>query len=93
MLAVSGVILGAWYMLWMYQRVFFGPVREPEREPSPDPSAPPPLDLCWREVCCLTPLVVLILWIGLQPRFFLDRMAPTLDARRRRRCRRSANMI
>jgi NADH-quinone oxidoreductase subunit M len=79
-LAVSGVILGAWYMLWMYQRVFFGPVREPEREPSPEPSAPPPLDLCWREVCCLTPLVVLILWIGLQPRFFLDRMAPTLDA-------------
>ena len=29
MLSVCGVVLGAWYMLWMYQRVFFGPVREP----------------------------------------------------------------
>ena len=30
-LGVGGVILGAWYMLWMYQRMFFGPPREPER--------------------------------------------------------------
>jgi NADH-quinone oxidoreductase subunit M len=28
-LAVSGVVLGAWYMLWLVQRVFFGPLREP----------------------------------------------------------------
>ena len=26
-----GVVLGAWYMLWLVQRVFFGPLREPER--------------------------------------------------------------
>jgi hypothetical protein len=32
-----------------------------------------------REVLALSPLLVFILWIGLQPRFFLDRMAPTLD--------------
>lgn len=31
-LAVFGVVLGAWYMLWLYQRVFFGPLREPEVE-------------------------------------------------------------
>ena len=74
-LAVSGVILGAWYMLWMYQRVFFGPLREPEHEPA----TTPPRDLSPREVCCLGPLLVFILWIGLQPRFFLDRMSPTLD--------------
>jgi NADH-quinone oxidoreductase subunit M len=74
-LAVGGVILGAWYMLWMYQRVFFGPLREPEHEPA----GPAPRDLCGREVCCLVPLVVFIFWIGLQPRFFLDRMAPTLE--------------
>ena len=73
-LGVVGVVLGAWYMLWMYQRVFFGPLREPP----PEPDAPPPRDLCPREVACLAPLLVLIVWIGLQPRFFLDRMAPTL---------------
>lgn len=28
-LAVSGVVLGAWYMLWLVQRVFYGPVKEP----------------------------------------------------------------
>jgi NADH-quinone oxidoreductase subunit M len=74
-LAVSGVILGAWYMLWLYQRVFFGPLREPAH-----PSATRPRDLSAREVCCLAPLVILIVWIGIWPRFFLDRMAPTLDA-------------
>jgi NADH-quinone oxidoreductase subunit M len=31
-LAVFGVVLGAWYMLWLYQRVFFGPLHEPEVE-------------------------------------------------------------
>ena len=34
-LAVSGVVLGAWYMLWLVQRVFFGPLKEPhEHGPS-----------------------------------------------------------
>jgi NADH-quinone oxidoreductase subunit M len=74
-LSVAGVVLGAWYMLWMYQRVFFGPVREPP----PRADAPPVRDLSLREVLTLSPLLVFILWIGLQPRFFLDRMAPTLD--------------
>jgi len=74
-LSVTGVVLGAWYMLWMYQRVFFGPVREPP----PHADAPPVRDLSLREVLTLSPLLVFIVWIGLQPRFFLDRMAPTLD--------------
>lgn len=73
---VGGVILGAWYMLWMVQRVFFGQLREPERKPA-DAS---PHDLSLREIGCLAPLLVLIIWIGLYPRFFLDRMTPTLDA-------------
>ncbi|MCE9606796.1 MAG: NADH-quinone oxidoreductase subunit M [Planctomycetia bacterium] len=38
-LAVFGVVLGAWYMLWLYQRVFFGPLREPGHEPAPAASA------------------------------------------------------
>ncbi len=37
-LAVFGVVLGAWYMLWLVQRVFFGPLRESEHE---HPSHPP----------------------------------------------------
>jgi NADH-quinone oxidoreductase subunit M len=31
-LSVSGVVLGAWYMLWLIQRVFFGPLKEPQHE-------------------------------------------------------------
>ena len=42
-LAVSGVVLGAWYMLWMVQRVFFGPLRERKH-------AEPIADLSLREV-------------------------------------------
>ncbi len=74
--AVSGVVLGAWYMLYLVQRVFFGPLREPKH----DPKEPPVRDLSTREICALAPLCVFILWIGLQPSFFLDRMSPTLDA-------------
>ena len=74
-LAVSGVVLGAWYMLWLVQRVFFGPLKEPQH----DPDDPPIVDMKWREVAALAPLCVFVLWIGLQPKYFLDRMAPTLN--------------
>jgi NADH-quinone oxidoreductase subunit M len=97
--SLAGVVLGAWYILWMYQRVFFGPVHEPHHEPPPSDvstptagndqsgtssppasTAPPVSDLSLREVLTLTPLVVMIFWIGLWPQFFVDRMQPTLDA-------------
>jgi NADH-quinone oxidoreductase subunit M len=74
-LGVAGVVLGAWYMLWLVQRVFFGPVREPKH----DEDAPPVKDLGLREVLALAPLGVFIVWIGVQPEFFLDRMAPALE--------------
>jgi NADH-quinone oxidoreductase subunit M len=73
-LAVAGVVLGAWYMLWLVQRVFFGPLSEPTH----DADAPPIRDLSFREVAALAPLVVFIFWIGLQPGFFVDRIGPTL---------------
>ena len=71
-LAVSGVVLGAWYMLWMVQRVFFGPIREPHHD-----GGEPVRDLGGREIAALAPLCVFIVWIGLHPGFFLDRMEPT----------------
>ena len=74
-LAVAGVVLGAWYMLGLVRRVFFGPLREPKVHAD----AAPVRDLGLREVFALAPLAVLIVWIGVQPDFFLRRMAPTLD--------------
>ncbi len=71
-LAVSGVLWGAWYMLSLVARVFFGPLRERKH-------AEPIADLRLHEILALAPLCVVIVWIGVQPGFFLDRMAPSLD--------------
>ena len=88
-LAVSGVVLGAWYMLWMYQRVFFGPLREPAHRAG----RPPPRDLsgarsaAWRRWWCS--------FSGSA----CSRGSSSIAWRRRwmpwwpRRCERSANMI
>jgi NADH-quinone oxidoreductase subunit M len=73
-LAVLGVVLGAWYMLYLVQRVCFGPLREPPH----DHDAPPVRDLSARELLALAPLAVLVIWIGVAPRFFLDRSSATL---------------
>ena len=74
-LALLGVVLGAWYMLWLVQRVFFGKPHTPAQHGEDHP----PADLTAREIAALAPLAVLVLWIGLHPQFFLDRMGPTLD--------------
>ncbi len=71
-LAVLGVVLGAWYMLWLVQRVFFGPLREPA-------TGHPVQDLSWREIGALSPLAVFVFWIGLFPNHFLRPMAPALE--------------
>ncbi|MDH3716692.1 MAG: NADH-quinone oxidoreductase subunit M [Planctomycetota bacterium] len=75
-LAVSGVVLGAWYMLWLVQRVFFGPLKQPSNAGDDQQGVQ---DLSYREVFALAPLAVFVLWIGIQPKFFLDRMAPSLS--------------
>jgi NADH-quinone oxidoreductase subunit M len=72
-LAVMGVVLGAWYMLSLVQRVFFGRVKEPAVHR-------PVVDLGGREIAALMPLAVLVFWIGLYPRYFLDRMTPALNS-------------
>lgn len=69
--AASGVILGAVYMLWMVQRVFFGPITNPKNEKL--------TDLNLREMAYFAPLIVLIFWIGLYPNFFLSKMHKSVD--------------
>ncbi|MDX1947395.1 MAG: NADH-quinone oxidoreductase subunit M [Pirellulaceae bacterium] len=76
-LSVSGVVLGAWYMLWLVQRVFFGPLKEPEAASHHEIH-----DMSWREIAALVPLAVFVFWIGLRPGDFLSRMEPTLEAAR-----------
>ncbi len=72
--AVFGVVLGAWYMLYLVQRVFFGPLIEPQG----DHAGHGVRDLAPREVLALAPLAVFIFWIGLHPEFFLSRIRPAL---------------
>jgi NADH-quinone oxidoreductase subunit M len=57
-----GVVLGAAYLLWLYQRVMFGPVTNPINEKLPDLNA--------REYATLIPLVILAFWIGIYPKPF-----------------------
>jgi NADH-quinone oxidoreductase subunit M len=74
-LAMGGVVLGAWYMLYLVQRVFFGPLKEPHHEGEHHEVH----DLSLREILALAPLCVFMLWIGLQPDVFRQRMEPTLN--------------
>jgi NADH-quinone oxidoreductase subunit M len=60
--AVPGVVLAASYLLWLYQRVFFGTVTNPKNEKLHD--------LTPREVATFVPLVVMAFWIGLYPKPF-----------------------
>jgi NADH-quinone oxidoreductase subunit M len=62
--AVVGVILAAAYLLWLYQRVFFGPVTNPKNEKLHD--------LTPREVATFVPLIIMALWIGLYPKPFFE---------------------
>jgi len=76
LLAVVGVVLGAWYMLWAVQRVFFGGSREPPRHDAHGHGhghgeAGERLDIRWHEFVALAPLAVFVLWIGLVPQTFL----------------------
>jgi NADH-quinone oxidoreductase subunit M len=68
--AATGVILAVCYLLWMYQRVMFGKVTHDENKNLPD--------LSLREKVIFVPLVVMIIWIGVYPSPFLNRMEPSV---------------
>jgi NADH-quinone oxidoreductase subunit M len=94
-IAALGMILGAYYLLWMLQRVVFGPLREPVHAHAMPPLAGGSDDhgghdthghasttrpIGWHEVAGLTPLMVLIVLIGVWPAPIFNRMRPSVRA-------------
>ncbi len=69
--AVTGIVLGAAYMLWLFQRTMFG---EPQGDDNLNMT-----DLNFRQVSYMMPLVILMFWIGLYPKPFLSRVEPTVN--------------
>ena len=69
--AASGVVLGAAYMLWLYQRTMFGKIENPKNEHLQD--------LNFREFATYAPLLILAVWIGLYPKPFIDRLQTSVD--------------
>jgi NADH-quinone oxidoreductase subunit M len=70
--ATTGVILSAPYMLWLYSRVLYGPLDKPSLRSI--------TDLDRREIAILAPLVLLVIYYGVQPGPILDSFAASTDA-------------
>jgi NADH-quinone oxidoreductase subunit M len=64
--AMLGLLLGAVYLLWMYKRVMYGPITKEENKGLKDMS--------FREIAYLVPILVFIVWIGVAPKTFLNKM-------------------
>jgi NADH-quinone oxidoreductase subunit M len=71
-LAASGVIWGAWYLLWLYQRTFYGDVTVQANSTLPDLNA--------RERLALWPIAVMALVMGVVPMLFLRQINPAVQA-------------
>jgi len=69
-IATSGVVLAAAYMLWMFRRVMFGPVDNPENRGL--------IDLGLREKVVMLAMLIPIIWIGVYPNPFLRRIEPSV---------------
>ena len=64
-IATSGVVLSAVYLLWMYQRIMLGPLEKDENKIVPD--------LNKREIFSIIPILIFIVWIGVHPNTFLSK--------------------
>lgn len=69
-LGATGIILGAVYLLWAYQRVMFGPIDKPENRAL--------LDITLREIFVLLPIAIMMFVMGIYPKPFLSRMEPSV---------------
>lgn len=78
-LGATGILLGAIYLLYMTGRVLFGPLKEPEH--TPDTSGVQTADLNTREIAILAPLAILVVVLGVAPKFVTDTLDPALDSR------------
>jgi NADH-quinone oxidoreductase subunit M len=76
-IAAAGVIMAAVYILYMFQKMFLGPEGSIVEEVKKHGNAL--RDLNWREIATVTPLLVLIFWIGLYPKPFFELMAPAVE--------------
>ncbi len=72
LLATSGIVLGAAYMLWLYQRVMFGKLDNPENMDLKD--------LNFREIMTIVPIIVICFWIGLYPKSWTSYMDEAVRA-------------
>lgn len=92
-IACLGMVLGAYYLLLMLQRVLFGPLQEPgahghnhhhehshspEHEPRPAEDGASVRPVGWHEIAGLAPLMALIVLIGVYPKPIFDRIGPPL---------------
>jgi NADH-quinone oxidoreductase subunit M len=76
MLAATGVIWAAIYLLWMLQRVLFGRLTNDKNRRL--------ADLNWREIGLLVPLLALMVYMGAYPRPFLERSRASIEQVRAR---------
>ena len=67
----TGLILGAVYMLWAYQRVMFGPLDKEQNKVLSD--------LNLREVSLMIPIAVMIIVMGVYPKPFLEKIEPSVN--------------
>lgn len=72
MLAGTGVIFAAVYLLWMIQRVFFGKVTNEKNRGL--------ADLSYREIGLMVPLLILMVYMGVYPKPFLERSRESVVA-------------